>query len=135
MRTKTPALARKLLDWYDRSARDLPWRVSPKARAQGVLPDPYTVWLSEIMLQQTTVAAVAPYFEAFLRRWPQVESLAAASQDEVLSAWAGLGYYARARNLHRCAQVLAARGVQHVSAAGVAGRVRRLEVVVGLEIG
>lgn len=90
--------ARKLLAWYDRHRRDLAWRAGP-----GEAIDPYRVWLSEIMLQQTTVTAVTPYFEKFLTLWPDVESLAAASQDEVLVAWAGLGYYSRARNLHACA--------------------------------
>lgn len=90
-----------LLAWYDRHARTLPWR----ARA-GDKPDPYRVWLSEIMLQQTTVAAVVPYFNAFLARWPRVEDLAAAPLEAVLAAWAGLGYYARARNLHACARTV-----------------------------
>ncbi len=90
-----------LLAWYDRERRDLPWRAPPGAR-----PEPYRVWLSEIMLQQTTTAAVAPYYEAFLERWPRIEALAAASLDEVLHAWQGLGYYARARNLHECAAVV-----------------------------
>ena len=98
-------LARRLLAWYDRHARRLPWRSLP-----GAYADPYRVWLSEIMLQQTTVAAVEPYFEAFTARWPTVESLASAPLDEVLTAWAGLGYYARARNLHACAKALAALG-------------------------
>ena len=98
------AVSAKLLDWYDRHARRLPWRAPPGRPAM----DPYRVWLSEIMLQQTTVAAVAPYYEAFLTRWPTVADLAAAPQEAVLTAWAGLGYYARARNLHRCAQVVAA---------------------------
>jgi A/G-specific adenine glycosylase len=91
----------ELLAWYDRHARVLPWR----ARAPMVA-DPYRVWLSEIMLQQTTVAAVGPYFQTFITRWPTVEALARARLDDVLSAWAGLGYYARARNLHRCAQAV-----------------------------
>ncbi len=99
-----PDRARRLLDWYDAHARVLPWR-APPAAAQASAP--YHVWLSEIMLQQTTVAAVIPYFEAFTRRWPSVAALAAAELDAVLSAWAGLGYYARARNLHTCAQVVA----------------------------
>jgi A/G-specific adenine glycosylase len=99
--------ARRLLDWYDRNARRLPWRVGPADRAVGVLPDPYRVWLSEIMLQQTTVAAVRGYFEAFLARWPRVEDLAAADEAEVMKAWAGLGYYARARNLKACAEAVA----------------------------
>ena len=96
-----------LLAWYDHNARKLPWRVGPKDRARGIKPDPYTVWLSEIMLQQTTVATVKPYFEAFTQRWPDVITLAAASQQDVLKAWAGLGYYARARNLKACAERVA----------------------------
>ena len=91
----------RLLAWYDEHARHLPWRSPP-----GEVADPYHVWLSEIMLQQTTVAAVIPYFHKFLQRWPRVEDLAAAPLDDVLAAWAGLGYYARARNLHRCARVV-----------------------------
>ena len=105
---KPPQVAARLLDWYDRHARTLPWRTAPEARRQGLRPDPYAVWLSEIMLQQTTVVTVAPYFQDFLVRWPRVEDLAAASLDEVLTAWAGLGYYARARNLHACARQVAA---------------------------
>jgi A/G-specific adenine glycosylase len=97
-----------LLAWYDRHARVLPWRVSPQARLAGALPDPYRVWLSEIMLQQTTVVTVGPYFRRFIERWPTVEALAAAPRDAVLTEWAGLGYYARARNLHACAQAVAA---------------------------
>ena len=92
-----------LLDWYDRHARDLPWRVPPGAAGR---PDPYRVWLSEIMLQQTTVAAVAGYFARFVARWPAVGDLAAAPLADVLHAWQGLGYYARARNLHRCARAV-----------------------------
>lgn len=95
-----------LLDWYAQSARVLPWRVSPVDRRLGERPDPYKVWLSEIMLQQTTVATVLPYFATFAERWPTVESLAAAELDSVLAAWAGLGYYSRARNLHKCANVV-----------------------------
>lgn len=91
-----------LLAWYDRARRELPWRAQAGERS-----DPYRIWLSEIMLQQTTVAAAAPYFLKFLERWPDVKSLAAAPCDEVLAAWAGLGYYARARNLHACAQCIA----------------------------
>jgi A/G-specific adenine glycosylase len=87
-----------LLAWYDAHARDLPWRV------RGRRADPYRVWLSEIMLQQTTVAAVRDYFLKFVAIWPTVETLAAAPLDDVLKAWAGLGYYARARNLHACAR-------------------------------
>lgn len=91
-----------LLAWYDRHRRVLPWRAPPGQRM-----DPYRVWLSEIMLQQTTVATVGPYFQNFLTRWPTIADLAAADLDDVLRAWAGLGYYARARNLHKCAQVVA----------------------------
>jgi A/G-specific adenine glycosylase len=98
------AAARDLLAWYDCRRRDLPWRSPP-----GVRADPYRVWISEIMLQQTTVTAVAPYFEAFLARWPSIQDLAAAEVDEVLHAWQGLGYYARARNLYACARMVAAR--------------------------
>jgi A/G-specific adenine glycosylase len=90
-----------LLDWYDRDRRDLPWRARP-----GDSATPSCVWLSEIMLQQTTVAAVIPFYERFLARWPTVQALAAAHLDEVLAAWAGLGYYTRARNLHKCARVV-----------------------------
>ncbi|MFO1210752.1 MAG: A/G-specific adenine glycosylase [Amaricoccus sp.] len=95
--------AEALLAWYDRSARRLPWRVPPGAGR----PDPYAVWLSEVMLQQTTVAAVAPRFAGFLARWPTVAALAAAPEAEIMAAWAGLGYYARARNLIACARVVA----------------------------
>jgi A/G-specific adenine glycosylase len=91
--------ARRLLHWYDRHRRHLPWRAAP-----GVAADPYAVWLSEIMLQQTTVAAVKAYYEKFLALWPRVEDLAAAGTDDVMRAWAGLGYYSRARNLHGCAK-------------------------------
>jgi A/G-specific adenine glycosylase len=100
-----------LLAWYDRHRRVLPWR----AKA-GETPDPYRVWLSEIMLQQTTVRAVGPYFERFIARWPDVGSLAAAPLEDVLRLWAGLGYYARARNLHACAKALAARPDQQFPA-------------------
>ena len=93
-----------LLAWYDRHRRRLPWRAAP-----GERPDPYRVWLSEIMLQQTTVKAVAPYYARFLERFPAVERLARAPLDDVLRAWAGLGYYARARNLHACAQAVTER--------------------------
>jgi A/G-specific adenine glycosylase len=93
-----------LLAWYDRHRRALPWRARPGERS-----DPYRVWLSETMLQQTTVKAVAPYYARFLARWPDLNALAAASRDEVLAAWAGLGYYARARNMHACARALVER--------------------------
>ncbi|WP_208995832.1 A/G-specific adenine glycosylase [Pannonibacter tanglangensis] len=104
---KTPALTQQLLAWYDRHARDLPWRVPPHERKVGVVPDPYRVWLSEIMLQQTTVAAVKDYFTAFTAKWPKVEMLAEADADDVMKAWAGLGYYSRARNLKACAETVA----------------------------
>jgi A/G-specific adenine glycosylase len=104
------AMAADLLAWYDRMARPLPWRVLPVARAAGARPDPYRVWLSEIMLQQTTVAAVLPYFRRFTETWPDIEALAAAPDAEVMAAWAGLGYYARARNLIACARAVAASG-------------------------
>jgi A/G-specific adenine glycosylase len=94
-----------LLAWYEKSARVLPWRFRP-----GQTANPYHVWLSEIMLQQTTVATVGPYFKKFLKRWPTIHDLAAAPLDDVLANWAGLGYYARARNLHKCAVAVAASG-------------------------
>jgi A/G-specific adenine glycosylase len=97
-----------LLAWYDRHHRDLPWRVPPAALAAGVQPDPYHVWLSEVMLQQTTVEAVKPYFRTFLATWPTVDALAAAPVEDVMRAWAGLGYYSRARNLKACAAAVAA---------------------------
>lgn len=96
-----------LLSWYDTHARELPWRVGPAARAAGVRPDPYAVWLSEVMLQQTTVAAVRPYFARFTALWPAVADLAAARDEAVMAEWAGLGYYARARNLLKCARAVA----------------------------
>jgi A/G-specific adenine glycosylase len=101
-----PIDAPAMLAWYDRHARDLPWRVAPVDRANGTRPDPYQVWLSEVMLQQTTVAAVKAYFLRFIGLWPTVFDLAAAPLDAVLREWAGLGYYARARNLHACAQAV-----------------------------
>ncbi len=97
--------AADLLVWYDRHRRALPWRALP-----GAAPDPYRVWLSEIMLQQTTVAAVKPYFARFLERFPTVAALAAAPEEAVMGAWAGLGYYSRARNLHACAKAVAEAG-------------------------
>lgn len=105
--TSTSAIAAALLAHYDAHARDLPWRVPPAARREGVRPDPYRVWLSEVMLQQTTVAAVTGYFDRFTTCWPTVEALADAPQEDVLAAWAGLGYYARARNLIACARAVA----------------------------
>ncbi len=96
-------IAPPLLAWYDAERRDLPWRMAPGERA-----DPYRVWLSEIMLQQTTVKAVIPYYQRFLQQWPDVKALAKAELDDVLAAWAGLGYYSRARNLHACARAVVA---------------------------
>ena len=95
--TRVPEL---LVEWYDREGRELPWRSKGDQVA-----DPYRVWLSEIMLQQTTVNAVIPYFEKFTARWRRVEDLAKAPEEELLAAWAGLGYYTRAHNLHKCARV------------------------------
>jgi A/G-specific adenine glycosylase len=99
----TPA-ANALLDWYDRHARRMPWRVPPAERRMGVLPDPYHVWLSEVMLQQTQVKTVHAYFLDFLAKWPDVKAMALAPADDVMRAWAGLGYYSRARNLKKCAE-------------------------------
>src|SRR5580704_3913216 len=93
-----------LLAWYDRHRRALPWRAP-----RGERPDPYRVWLSEIMLQQTTVATVGPYFERFLARFPNLRALAEVPLDAVLATWAGLGYYSRARNLHACAKAVVER--------------------------
>ncbi|THD64421.1 A/G-specific adenine glycosylase [Phenylobacterium sp.] len=100
-------LRAQILAWYDANARDLPWRVGPKARAAGVRADPYRVWLSEVMLQQTTVPHAIPYFLKFTARWPTVADLAREDDGEVMAAWAGLGYYARARNLLACARAVA----------------------------
>ena len=97
----------RLLAWYDAHARTLAWRVGPEARAAGERPDPYRVWLSEVMLQQTTTPHATPYFHAFTARWPTVQALAAAPDAEVMGAWAGLGYYARARNLLKAARAVA----------------------------
>ncbi len=102
------AVAARLIAWYDRNHRDLPWRTSPGAHRTGARPDPYRVWLSEIMLQQTTVEAVKPFFRAFTERWPTVEALATAPAEDVMKAWAGLGYYSRARNLRAAAQAVVA---------------------------
>ncbi|MHA6318093.1 A/G-specific adenine glycosylase [Altererythrobacter sp. CAU 1778] len=104
--TASTDIADTLLNWYDAHARALPWRAIPGAPP----PDPYRVWLSEVMLQQTTVAAVKPYFAKFVAAWPTVEALAAAEEAEVMAAWAGLGYYSRARNLIKCAAVVAELG-------------------------
>lgn len=99
------AFAPRLLAWYDRAARVLPWRIAPGSDDS---PDPYRIWLAEVMLQQTTVAAVAGYFARFTERWPTVADLAAAEDADVMAAWAGLGYYARARNLLACARAVVA---------------------------
>src|SRR5579872_136336 len=107
LRVSPLAMRRRLLDWYDLNARALPWRVSPAARRRGERPDPYRVWLSEVMLQQTTIPHATAYFRKFLERWPTIEALAGADDGEVMGAWAGLGYYARARNLLACARVVA----------------------------
>ncbi|MGB0906478.1 MAG: A/G-specific adenine glycosylase [Maricaulaceae bacterium] len=105
-KAKIKSLRRALLAHYDARRRELPWRIRPEARASGITPDPYAIWLSEIMLQQTTVAHGTPYWYAFLEKFPTVMNLANAERDFVLTMWAGLGYYARARNLHRCAQMI-----------------------------
>jgi A/G-specific adenine glycosylase len=97
----------EILIWYDQHARDLPWRIPPHDSKSGIRPDPYRIWLSEVMLQQTTVAAVKEYFAKFTRLWPTVHDLANAVDADVMAAWAGLGYYARARNLLKCARVVA----------------------------
>lgn len=110
MRDATPLASSVLLAWYDAHARVMPWRVGPQDRAAGMRPDPYRVWLSEVMLQQTTVATVRAYFRRFMDRWPSVQDLAAAPDEEVMAEWAGLGYYARARNLLKCARAVAALG-------------------------
>lgn len=110
-RNQEHEIAAALLAWYDAHHRDLPWRTPPRAIAAGKRPDPYHVWLSEVMLQQTTVEAVKPYFARFLERWPRLHDLAQADSDDVMKAWAGLGYYSRARNLKKCADaVLALHG-------------------------
>ncbi|OQP84214.1 A/G-specific adenine glycosylase [Rhizobium rhizosphaerae] len=103
----TRAVAPLLLSWYDRHHRSFPWRVPPAEGQRGLRAQPYHVWLSEVMLQQTTVQAVMPYFERFRTLWPRVEDLAAAETEDVMKAWAGLGYYARARNLKKCAEAVA----------------------------
>ena len=110
MRDVGPLVSSMLLDWYDAHARVMPWRIGPEARKAGIRPDPYAVWLSEVMLQQTTVAAVRDYFRRFTARWPDVGALAAADDAEVMAEWAGLGYYARARNLLKCARAVADLG-------------------------
>ena len=106
----TASISASLLAWYDTHARDLPWRVPPGSAVPDDPEWPYRVWLSEVMLQQTTVAAVKPYFAKFTSTWPSVGALAAASDDDVMAAWAGLGYYSRARNLVKCAAAVAELG-------------------------
>ena len=106
----TASISDILLAWYDNHARDLPWRLPPGSAVPDDPAWPYRVWLSEVMLQQTTVAAVKPYFAKFTGIWPTVEALAAAPEDQVMAAWAGLGYYSRARNLVKCARAVADRG-------------------------
>ena len=101
---REPDITNALLEWYDVHARSMPWRVMPADRKAGQNPDPYAVWLSEVMLQQTTVAAVREYHRKFTALWPTVAELAAANDADVMAAWAGLGYYARARNLLKCAR-------------------------------
>ncbi|MFD1987629.1 A/G-specific adenine glycosylase [Mesorhizobium newzealandense] len=103
-------IASRLLGWYDLHHRELPWRITPREHARGARPDPYRIWLSEVMLQQTTVEAVKAYFRVFVEKWPDVEALAAAPTEDVMKAWAGLGYYSRARNLKACADLVARRG-------------------------
>src|ERR1035438_7853670 len=102
--TAANTIRARLLAWYDAHARVLPWRIGPGG---GARPDPYRVWLSEVMLQQTTVPHAIPYYIDFVRRWPSVADLATAPDAEVMAAWAGLGYYARARNLLACARAVA----------------------------
>jgi A/G-specific adenine glycosylase len=102
----TAEVGTALLAWYDSQARVMPWRVGPADRMAGMRPDPYAIWLSEVMLQQTTVAAVTAYFRRFSARWPTIADLAAAEDAAVMAEWAGLGYYARARNLLKCARVV-----------------------------
>lgn len=103
----TDQISIHLLNWYDRNARTLPWRTSPEDGKAGVIADPYHVWLSEVMLQQTQVVTVQAYFHKFIAKWPDVTSLAKADNEDVMKAWAGLGYYSRARNLKKCAEAVA----------------------------
>lgn len=105
LETKRKAIVSRTLRWWDRHRRELIWRAPP-----GATPDPYRVWLSEVLLQQTTASAAAPYYRVFIAKWPRVEDLAAASEEAVVGAFAGLGYYSRARNLHACAKEIAGRG-------------------------
>jgi len=121
LRDAGETFSQALLAWYDRHARVMPWRVGPAERAAGARPDPYRVWLSEVMLQQTTVAAVRDYFHRFTARWPDVAALAAARDEEVMAEWAGLGYYARARNLLKSARAVAGAGGFPGTRAGLLG--------------
>lgn len=105
LEAKRKAIIERTLRWWDRNRRELPWRAAP-----GEMPDPYRVWLAEVLLQQTTAKAAAPYFRTFVEKWPTIQDLAAASTEAVISAFAGLGYYSRARNLHACAKEIARRG-------------------------
>ncbi|KAA6207218.1 MAG: A/G-specific adenine glycosylase [Candidatus Tokpelaia sp.] len=110
MQTLPPSAlyAEKLLSWYDKNLRLLPWRITPQQQAQGIKAAAYRVWLAEVMLQQTTVEAVKPYFARFIAAWPNLAALSAASSDAILAGWAGLGYYSRARNLKACADKIMA---------------------------
>jgi len=103
---ETHKLRQALLAWYDKEKRTLPWRIRPEDRTAGAVADPYKIWLSEIMCQQTTTKAASAYWHKFLKLWPKIDNLASAPRDDILTAWAGLGYYARARNLHKCAQLI-----------------------------
>ena len=100
------SFAHRLLEWYKINAREMPWRIPPHDHAQGVRTDPYHVWLSEVMLQQTQVATVKDYFLKFISKWPTLFDLAQSDEEDILKAWAGLGYYSRARNLKKCADFI-----------------------------
>ena len=99
-------IAKKVLGWYDSNSRALPWRIPPAQSKAGIRPNPYHIWLSEVMLQQTTVKAVKPYYQIFIKKWPSIKKLASAKDEEIMGAWAGLGYYSRARNLIKCARII-----------------------------
>ena len=107
-------MAVEILSWYDANAREMPWRIPPNESKIGTRPNPYYIWMSEVMLQQTTVAAVEKYFLKFITIWPTVHDMANAKDEDVMAAWAGLGYYARARNLLKCARVIKEIGRAHV---------------------
>ena len=102
-------IKKKLIVWYDQNAREFPWRISPVFSKEGIKPDPYHVWLSEIMLQQTGVKVVEPYFLRFINKWPNIHSLQQASETDILNLWSGLGYYRRARNLKACAEIVCSK--------------------------